>query len=285
MSLGAQLYVLARGVAGSTRNHGQAVELSRLGRVQDMAAGRGELRCTIRRPAGRTDVRMTAPPVSDDAIERLVAALADSVEHVATLVGGDLPPASVVAELLGEPLVPDWADVAWSPDDPVLAAALLVRLGSGGDGGLELLLAWRGIPADRLLADVRARRSPSDELVAGAAVDDPTAAPGGPPRAVVTIAPPVEPEALVRSLGPVPAPGIIEAVREAAEFAWRVAAGAGNEAASESVLLAELRGLGTATAEELATRLGIAIESAEQVLAGLHADGQVLRAGDRFRAA
>ena len=285
MSLRDQLELLARAVAGTTRNHGQAVELARLGRVREVAAVRGELRCRIERPAGETDVRITAPPATEAAHERLVAALAARVDHVATLVGGDLPSATDVEKLLGEPLVPDREHLTWSPQDPVPAAALLARLASGRDAGLDVVLAWRGIPADRLLADVRAQRSPSDELVPAAGVDDHTASSGGPPRAVVTIAPPVEPEALVRSLGPAPAPGIVEAVREAAEFAWRVAAGAGNEAASESVLLAELRGLGTATAVELATRLGIGVDTAEQVLADLHADGQVLRAGDRFRAA
>jgi hypothetical protein len=122
-------------------------------------------------------------------------------------------------------------------------------------------------------------------VVEEADVVDPTRAPGPLPSTPITLAPPVEPEALIRSLGPAPVRGMTEAVRNAAEFAWNLAAGAGEEPLSEAVLVAELRALGMATAPELADRLGVGTTEVEPVLAALHSAGTVLRAGDRYRAA
>lgn len=285
MSVDKSLDRLARAIAGTTRRHGQAVELARIGRVEDLAAAAGELRGRVRQPAGETEVVIRAPLIDATAWECLADALAASVQHLATLADGRLPPEDVIEGALTEPLVPDVDALDWSSTDPILVAAVVVRVAARTDQELGLLLAWRGQPTNELVEAVRTRRGTSSRLVPEAGADDPTASPGGTPNEAILLAPPAEPEALVRSLGPAPVPGVVDAVRAAAEFAWQLAAGAGDDIASDAVLLAELRGLGAATATDLAARLGIEADAARHALDELHAEGRVLRAGDRYRAA
>ena len=279
------LAALARSIAGGTRNHGRAQELARIGRVQDLTGAGGELRGVVRTPASDFDVVVTAAPIDPKGWSRLADALADRVEHLAALASGDLPPVDVIEDALTDPLVPEASDLDWTPADPILAAALLIRLAATVDNDAVVLLGWRGQATDQLVHAVRARRGAVGHVVAEADVADPTASPDGVPQGVIALAPPVEPEALVRSLGQAPVSGIVDAVRAAAEFAWQVAAGAGQEAASDAVLLAELRGLGAATAADLAERLGIDADDVARTLEDLHGQGRVLRAGHRYRAA
>lgn len=282
-SLGDRIASLARHVAGDPRGHGRAVELARLGRVEQLAATPGTLAARVTSPAGSTQVTVQAPTLPEESWTRLARGLAQSVGRLAELAEGSLPDDSVLEELLAESLIPEADTLTWDADDRVAAAAVLQRLAATPDTGI--VLAWRGRTANEVMADVRRARGGVPPVVEEAAVADPTRSPAPLPATPITLAPPVEPESLVRSLGPAPVRGVADAVRNAAEFAWNLAAGAGEEPLSEAVLVAELRALGMATAVELADRLGVASPDIEPVLDALHSAGTVLRAGDRYRAA
>lgn len=282
-SLRDALAALSRQVAGDTRSHGRAVERARLGRVEQLASSPGTLSARVSSPAGSTQITVHAPSLPASSWSRLARGLAQSVGRFAELAEGALPDDAVLQDLLGAPLVPEAEAVTWEPDDRVAAAAVLQRLAMTAD--TAGVLAWRGRNVDDLMAEVRSVRGGTAFVVEEADSPDPTRSPAPLPSTHITLSPPVEPEALVRSLGPSPVLGVTDAVRNAAEFAWNLAAGASEEPLSDAVLVAELRALGMATAIELADRLGVGTPDVEPILDALHSAGTVLRAGDRYRAA
>lgn len=110
----------------------------------------------------------------------------------------------------------------------------------------------------------------------------------------VTLSPhPVEDGAwLLEQLGP--PPGVEDPdpfarrMADAADFAWRIAAGEGAGAADEELLLAELRAQRMATAGSIADALGWDVDTAREALDELFSAGRVLRTGSgertRYRA-
>jgi hypothetical protein len=156
-----------------------------------------------------------------------------------------------------------------------------------------LLLTLRGRTRDQLLRELRAVRGDAPEPGADLDLSRGLFTARGDIDAVVLAPHPVDdPAALLLHLGDPPGVDdpwpVVQLIERAAETAWQLAAGDGDAAADEALLLAELRAQRVASAASLATALGRDDEDVRAQLDALFEAGTVLRTGSgertRYRA-
>jgi hypothetical protein len=287
----------AAGPANARRvQRGQAV--ARRGGVDDLEVRPGRITGRVREDrVSPYAVELTWAVPDDDAWAAAVSALAGEVRSTAALLEGHLPEdaADVLTEV-GVPLVPRPEDLAractctertsWCRH--VAAVHTAAGLAFARDPFLLLLL--RGRTRDELLRELRTDRGDAPEPGADLDLSHGLFAPRADLDAVVLAPHPVDdPAALLLHLGDPPGVDdpwpMAQLIERAAETAWRLAAGDGDEAADEALLLAELRASRVATAASLATALGREPHDVRAQLDALFEAGTVLRtgSGDRTR--
>lgn len=272
---------------------------ARKGVVHDLTVEPGRITARVR--DSRThpySVEIRVPSFGDEQWEAATGALAGELRFTARLLDGELP--DEVDEALGPvglALFPDAADVEGTctcaetrmPCKHV--AAVHYRFADRMDEDPFVLLQLRGRDRDTLLAALRSARSGGTEGVARAGVltldelatldlvharGDLTAVAVHPERVQ-------DPAALFERLGD--PPGVEDTypfegmIGRAAEFAWRLAAGEGSDAADDELLVAELRAQRMGTAASVATALGWEEERTREALDRLFEAGTVMRTG------
>lgn len=287
--------------AAATRETARGAAMARRGAVTDLDVEPGQVTADVAEDrVAPYRVRLRWPPLDARTWGQATRRLAGELRFTAALLEGDLP--LDIRGLLtdaGVPILPGnqavTADCTCQVRDPWcrhLAAvhhALAMRL----DRDPLLLLHLRGRGRDALLAALRAGDAAASDQATVDLEHGLEGARGPLDDIVLAPAPPEDPAALLRHLGPPPGVDDIgpfaAMVERAAATAWRLAAGAGSEAAEEELLLAELRGQRTATAASLARALGRDVEPVRQALDTLFEAGVVLRTGSgeraRYRAA
>jgi uncharacterized Zn finger protein len=198
---------------------------ARSGQVMGLVVSPGVVRAKVQGSRARPyAVELTLAAWDADAWARIEAALAERALFAAALLAGDVPHEieAVLAEL-GSPLFPtrasdlrtecscpDWAN----PCKHVAATCYI--LAEHFDADPFAMFAWRGRDRDALLAGLRAARSApaaADDAVEAPAVATLPVDPNAYYRAAAPLpaaAPPpsdVVPDAVLRELGPLPAPG------------------------------------------------------------------------------
>lgn len=295
-----QEVLAAAGPANARRvQRGQAV--ARRGGVDDLEVRPGEITGRVREDRVTPyRVHLSWPVPDDDAWSEAVSALAGEVRSTAALLDGQLPEDAdgVLAEV-GVRLVPRPEDLhrscsctertTWCRH--VAAVHTAAGLAFARDPFLLLLL--RGRTRDELLRALRTERGDAPPPGADLDLSRGLYAPRADIDAVVLAPHPVDdPGALLLQLGDPPGVDdpwpVVQLIERAAETAWRLAAGAGAEAADEALLLAELRAHRVATADSLATALGRDVDEVRAQLDALFEAGTVLRTGSgertRYRA-
>jgi uncharacterized Zn finger protein len=258
-------------------------------------------------------VTLRLPVFSDTQWEDVVAALAGQLRHAAALLDGRMP--DDIDDTLagcGLSLFPKAGDLATTCSCPDHAnpckhvAAVHYVLAQTFDDDPFLLPALRGRDQRELLAALRAARTGEGSSAGPAAEDDRLGegirladlhaarlydAPGDLAAVAVHPAPPVDPGASLRRLGPPSlggqpvADGLRQIVARAADRAWALASGAsdddrpGTAGATDDLVLDELRRRGTATARELTDALGRSPDAVRAALRALVAAGAVERSG------
>jgi uncharacterized Zn finger protein len=278
---------------------GQAV--ARRGGVDDLEVRPG--RITGRVPEDRVSpyvVELTWPVPDEASWAAAVTALGGEVRSTAALLDGQLPQeaADVLAEV-GVPLVPTAEDLERSCTCTERTrwcrhiAAVHTAAGLAFARDPFLLLHLRGRTRDQLLRELRADRGERSEPGADLDLSQGLFAARGDLDAVVLSPHPVDdPAGLLLHLGDPPGVDdpwpIVQLIERAADTAWQLAAGEGDEAADEALLLAELRAHRVATAGSLATALGRDVADVRAQLDQLFEVGTVLRTGSgertRYRA-
>ena len=295
---------------------------ARRGAVRRLEVGPGEVTARVdgSRPMPYR-VTLRLPAFSDAEWDTVVAALAGQLRHAATLLDGRMP--DDIDDTLascGLSLFPHAGDLTTACSCPDHAnpckhvAAVHYVLAQTFDDDPFLLPELRGRDRGALLAALRAARTGGDApgKVAGAANDTTEAgialahlhasrlydAPGDLAAIAVHPAPPADPTASLRRLGPPPVGGdatadaLAEIVARAADRAWALASGTpdgsdgsdasngdGRPGASGDPLLVELRRQGTASARELADAIGRSPEAVRATLRALVAAGAIERTG------
>ena len=259
----------------------------------------GEVSARVRDGRSRPmRVTITVPTFDDATWDAIVDGLAGELRFTARLLEGELPAdaATIVADA-GQSLVPTSDEIETSCTCGSRRCRHLAAVHHAVAAALDVdpfgLLRLRGRDRERLLAALRATRSRAPVVDAPAApgelrVDDlgdvDLFAPRGdldavrlhPTRAE-------EPAGLLQRLGDPPGvddPAPLETIMaRAVDTAWRLAAGAGTEAADEELLLAELRAQRMGTAASVAEGLGWDTERTREELDRLFEEGQVMRTG------
>lgn len=251
---------------------------------------------TLRVPDGRGrshDVELAIPVLDDADWDTIVRRTGQQVRHTAALLAGRLPSALVEDDLL----LPEGmaAQCTCSESRPCRhEAATHHAIATAIDRDPLRLLRLRGRSVDDLLDTLRSARSTHGRHRDGEAVDleDPLAARGDLEGIDVHPVPEPDVRTVFERLGPPPGFEDVEVLErlmaEAAALAWRLAAGEGAEAADDEALLTELRARGVATADSIASSLGLDAEVAQEALDRLYSAGTVLRMGEgptaRYRA-
>jgi hypothetical protein len=287
----------AAGPAHARRvQRGQAT--ARRGAVEDLDVAPGVIRGRVREDRVspyRVSLRWTVP--DERAWEAAVRSLGAELRFTAALLDGTLPEdaAGALADA-GVALVPDPGDLDRRCTCPERTswcrhvAAVHTAAGLAFARDPFLLLRFRGRSRDELLRALRADRGDASrtagtdlDLSAGlfAAHGDIDA---------VRLSPHLvdDPAALVLHLGSPPGVDdprpLVRVIERSAETAWRLAAGAGAEAADEELLLAELRAQGVGSGASLAEALGRDEDGVRAELDRLFEAGTVLRTGTGDRA-
>lgn len=278
---------------------GQAI--GRRGGVEDLEVREGLITGRVAEDRVRPYAVELRCPVPDDAAwGRAVTALAGEVRSTAALLDGRLP--EEVADLLaaaGVPLVPAVDALerrctctersSWCRH----VAAVHTAAGLAFARDPSLLLALRGRERDQLLRELRAERGERPEPGAELDLSRGMFEARGDLDAVMLAPHPVDdPAALLLHLGEPPGVDdvgpLVRLIERAADTAWHLAAGEGEEVADEALLLAELRAQRVASAASLATALGRDADGVRAQLDELFAAGTVLRTGSgertRYRA-
>lgn len=277
---------------------------ARRGAVTDLAVEAG--RVTARVAGSRAQpykVRLALPAFDDATWEAVVAALAGEVRHAAALLDGQMPadvddvlatcgvslfPAA--GELDTHCSCPDWAN----PCKHV--AAVHYVLAQAFDADPFLLPTLRGRDRDALLAALRAARSGGEAAPEPAEPDGPVpvaslsaatlfTAAGDLDAVAVQPAEPADPGATLRRLGTPPGcddadvESLEQLVADAADVAWRLAAGDDAEDDPVPPVLAALRARGSASSAEIAGDVGCAVAQVRARLRPLVAAGTVRRTG------
>lgn len=275
------------------------------GQVSDLEVAAGRLSGKVLESRARRPDRATyeLPVWEDETWEALLAELSGELRATAAVLAGELP------DDLEERAAAHGVEVF--PTDPTGTCTCTERQPCRHVASLHhtfarqldedpfQLLELRGKGRRTLLATLRSMRSgaepgPSpgtlmlDEL---AGVD--LAAPRGDLDGIALHPHPVEDAGwLLEQLGPPPGvedpEPLVRRVGDAADFAWRIAAGEGAGAADEELLLAELRAQRMATAGAIADALGWDVDTTREALDELFSAGRVLRTGSgertRYRA-
>lgn len=292
-----QALATAAGPADARRvQRGQAV--ARRGGVEDLEVRPGRIRGRV--PEDRVSpyrVELSWAVPDEAAWAAAVAALAGEVRSTAALLDGELPEsaAEVLADV-GVPLVPTAGDLGRSCTCPERStwcrhvAAVHTAAGLAFARDPFLLLTFRGRTRDQLLRELRAVRGEAPEPRADLDLSQGLFAARGDIHAVALAPHPVDdPAALLLQLGDPPGVDdpwpVVQLIERAAGTAWQLAAGDGDAAADEALLLAELRAQRVATAASLATALGREPDDVREQLDALFEAGTVLRtgSGDRTR--
>ncbi len=286
--------------AGAARAVRRGHGLARRGTVQDLALTAGSITASASDDRGtRARVELVWPEPDDAAWTRAIEALSGQLRYTAALLDGALPEELAEdIEAAGVDLVPDLTvlTVRCSCEErgPICrhVAAVVVAAAVQVDRDPGLLFELRGRSRDELLHRARqgsaSPEQPDLDLTVGLEV-----ARGDLEAIELHPAPSDDPAALLRHLGPPPGvddPEPLEAlVERAAETAWRLAAGAGSQAADQELLLTELRAQRTASADSIASALGRDVDEVRDALDRLFEAGEVLRTGSgeraRYRAA
>ncbi len=286
--------------AGAARAVRRGHGLARRGSVQDLTLTSGRITASVSADRGsRVRVELAWPEPDDAAWTRAIDALAGQLRYTAALLDGTLPEELADdIQASGVDLVPDLAALAMrcscEERGPICrhVAAVVVAAAVQVDRDPSLLFELRGRSRDELLDRVRqGSASPEQrDLDLSGGLE---AVRGDLEAIELHPAPSDDPAALLRHLGPPPGvddPEPLEAlVERAAETAWRLAAGAGSQAADEELLLTELRAQRTSSADSIASALGRDVDEVREVLDRLFEAGAVLRTGSgervRYRAA
>lgn len=282
---------------------------ARKGVVSDLVVEPGHVGARVR--DSRTHpykVDVAVPMLDDDQWTRVVGELAGELRFTARLLDGELP------EDIDEALAP--AGLAlFPPAEEVVGrctcgetrmpcrhvAAVHYTLAEELDRDPFLLLQLRGRDRDTVLAGLRTARSGGDappvarpgvlplEDLAGVEL---TAARGDLDSVTVHPERVEDPAVLFDRLGD--PPGVKDTapyermIARAADFAWRLAAGEGSDAADDELLVAELRAQRMGTAASVAEALGWPEERTREALDRLFEAGTVMRTGTgektRYRA-
>ena len=286
--------------AGAARAVRRGHGLARRGRVHDLTLTSGRIAANVSDDRGtQARVQLDWPEPDDAAWSQAIEKLAGQLRYTAALLDSTLPEELAEdIESAGIDLFPDLTDLAvrCSCNDrgPICrhVAAMVVAAGVQVDRDPSLLFELRGRSRDELLDRVRqgsvSPEQPDLDLSAGL-----EAARGDLEAIELHPAPADDPASLLRHLGPPPGVDDTEPlevlVERAAETAWRLAAGAGSQAADEELLLTELRAQRTASADSIASALGRDVEEVREALDQLFEAGEVLRTGSgervRYRAA
>lgn len=278
--------------AGSTRR----IERGRAGSGRAVDALRidaGVVLIRISDGRGRShDVRFTVPLLADGEIAAATDAMAAQLRHTAEILDGRLP------EPLGEVLLPGEVSTTCTCTDvpPCRHVAQTHHaLAIAFDRDPFRLLRVRGWERDEMLRSLREQRGSTGSQSTEAELDlsEPRFARGDLSAIDVHPVPTPEVQQIFEELGPPPGMEdslvIEKRMREAASLAWKLAAGEGADIADDEALVTELRGQGVATADSVASALGLDTEVVQETLDRLHSAGQVLRMGQgdaaRYRAA
>ncbi len=243
-------------------------------------------------------VTITVPTLDREAWDAVVAALADELRFTARLLEGELPTdITDVAAGVGVQLVPSSDEIESSCTCGGRRCRHLAAVHHAVAAALDVepfgLLRLRGRDRDQLLVSLRATRSRAPAADAPAAPGelrledlagvDLFAARGDIDAVRLHPVRAEEPGALLLRLGDPPGvddPVAIEAIMaRAVDTAWKLAAGAGTQAADEEVLLAELRAQRTGTAASVAEGIGWDTERTREELDRLFEEGTVMRTG------
>ena len=252
------------------------------------------------------NVSLELPLLDDDEWAATVHALAAELRFAAAVNDGDLPVEAVaVLREAGVQLVPPREGISETcacsegGGDPCRhLAALHHRIGELVDDDPFQLLVMRGRSGDSLRAAMRAvrtgedldaaARSPEAVGITELEVDDPFAARGDLDAIQLSPRRVEDPAWLFDQLGEPPgfndSTPLQELIVRAADTAWRIAAGDGQEAADTELLLAELRAQRMSTPIRLAEALGRDPEVIAEALDALYHDGAVMRMGEGLEA-
>ncbi|MDX1620284.1 MAG: hypothetical protein R3320_04795 [Nitriliruptorales bacterium] len=272
----------------------------------DLTVERGRLSGRV--PEGRLRPRLATidvPELDDQSRAVLIDVLASEVRFLAAALEGELPPE--LADALtdrGVRLVPtrDEVEENCTCGEVRMPCRHVATLHHAFSDRLEEdplpLLRLRGQDPTSLLAALRERRRggapPAGTIPIEDLGDVDLDAGRGDLEAVALHPRPIEdPGWLLEHLGNPPGVDDLELlearIAEAADFAWKIAAGEGSDAADEELLLAELRAQRVSSAAEVADGLGWDAEQTRDLLDELFHEGRVLRMGSgedaRYRAA
>lgn len=272
---------------------------ARKGVVTDLVVEPGHVGARVR--DSRTHpyrVDVTVPTFDDAEWARVVDSLSGELRFTARLLDGELP------EDIDEALAP--AGLTLFPDADVVGArctcaetrmpcrhlaALHYSFAHELDQDPFLLLQLRGRDRDTVLAGLRAARTGGDGSASRPGVV-PLADLAGVPLVqargdlgAVTVHPEraEDPAVLFERLGD--PPGVKDTapyermIARAADFAWRLAAGEGSDAADDELLVAELRAQRMGTVASVAEALGWPEERTREALDRLFELGTVMRTG------
>lgn len=251
----------------------------------------------LRVPDGRGrshDVTLDVPVLDDDAWDEVVARTGGQLRHTADLLLGRLPAVLLEDDLLFPASID--AHCTCSERRPCRhEAATHHAVATAIDRDPTRLLRFRGRSVDDLLDALRTVRGTRRQDDGDHQVDlsDPLSARGDLESIDVHPVPTPDVSTIFERLGPPPGFEDAEVLERlmagAAALAWRLAAGEGSEAADDEALLAELRAQGVATADSIASSLGLDAGVAQEALDRLYSAGTVLRMGEgetaRYRAA
>lgn len=288
-----------RGVRGRT--------LAKDGNVGELDVVPGHI--TARVSVGPTRAFKTAihlPVLTDEEWTRLLDVFASEIRWTAAFANHRMPEDLAEAEeAAGVSLFPTVESLSWDDEgDSETPGRHAIALHHAVAGAMEtnplLLAAMRGRRPDEVLSALRARRAGRvDEggRLATVAADLVISAEdhfkaGDLEAVVVHPHEPADTFALLERLGPPPRVddwrSIANLVDQAADLAWKVAAGEGSDQADDELLLAELRALRMAGPVRVAEALGWEPERAAEALDRLFDEGRALRTGtgdrQRYRA-
>lgn len=272
---------------------------ARKGVVDDLVIEPGRVTARVRDSRSHPyRVELTVPTFTGSQWDRAIEGLAGELRFTARLIDGELP------EDVDDALAA--ADVALFPRPDEIAAhctcdesrmpckhlaALHYRFAQELDRDPFLLIQLRGRDRDTVLAGLRAARSGGRTTEARPGVltlDQLAGASLGTARgdlASVAVHPErvEDPAVLFERLGD--PPGVSDTVpyeqmiARAADFAWRLAAGEGSDAADDELLVAELRAQRMGTAGSVAEALGWSESRTREALDRLFEAGAVMRTG------
>lgn len=281
---------------------GRGKSIARKGSVERFVIEPGRVAGRVRHGRGRPpQIEVEIPLLDDDEWDRLVDEMAGQVRYTAALLNGELP--DDLDELAAEAGI----DLLPTPDTTALTAtcfddqpclhviALHAAVADALRDDPSLLLRIRGKDRDALLDALRSARSDVEEEVPSVleGIEDAFAARGDLDAVIVQPTPVDDPASLFQHLGAPPGVEDTEPFEEliarTADTAWKLASGAGSEAADEELLLAELRAQRFGSAASVADALGWDEQQTREALDELFEEGEVLRTGTgegaKYRAA